>query len=313
MDIDLIQMHLRTARNEELCNGPSDQRDQQYGWTPLHAAVALGNLAKVKDLLKPEKENELSKTAKELLKTAEELLKMNWGLVNASSRDGWTPLHVAVGLSGADKKNDIGILNALLGADADCNARNKDGLTPLHVAAALHHDYAACVVKKLAEKVVFPDARDCKGRTALHIAAAKNKCPKVVSLLCEKEVLDAQDKAGDTPLHKAAAKTKNPEIVKLLLDKGADQWLKNGKEQLPFDLAKQNKKLERTEVYWRLHEATYSPRNLRREAILRNEKIDTLIKTVTEARKETRDDLHTLTERVETLNGNITRVGGEGS
>ena len=72
-------------------------------------------------------------------------------------------------------------------------------------------------------------------------------------------------------------------------------------------------------------------RNLRREAILRNEKIDTkidalkkeidmqinnlaekidtLTKTVTEARKETRDDLHTLTERVETLNGNITRVG----
>ena len=39
------------------------------------------------------------------------------------------------------------------------------------------------------------------------------------------------------------------------------------------------------------------------------EKIDTLTKTVTEARKETRDDLHTLTERVETLNGNITRVG----
>ena len=298
MDIDLIQMHLRTARSKEL--------HKQYGWNDLHAAVASGDPAKVEELL-PEKVNAQVVDSNKV----EELKKK--GLVNASSRDGWTPLHVAVGLSGADKKNDIGILNALLGADADCNARNKDGLTPLHVAAALHHDYAACVVKKLAEKVVFPDARDCKGRTALHIAAAKNKCPKVVSLLCEKEVLDAQDKAGDTPLHKAAAKTKNPEIVKLLLDKGADQWLKNGKEQLPFDLAKQNKKLERTEVYWRLHEATYSPRNLRREAILRNEKIDTLIKTVTEARKETRDDLHTLTERVETLNGNITRVGGEGS
>ena len=179
MDIDLIQMHLRTARNEKLCNGPSDQRDQQYGWTPLHAAVASGNPDKVTELL-PEKVNDSVNPNK-----MEELKKK--GLVNASSRDGWTPLHVAVGLSGADKKNDIDILNALLGADADCNARNKDGLTPLHVAAALHHDYAACVVKKLAEKVVFPDARDCKGRTALHIAAAKNKYQEVIKILICKE------------------------------------------------------------------------------------------------------------------------------
>ena len=246
MDIDLIQMHLRTARNEELCNGPSDQRDQQYGWTPLHAAVALGNLAKVKDLLKPEKENELSKTAKELLKTAEELLKMNWGLVNASSRDGWTPLHVAVGLSGADKKNDIGILNALLGADADCNARNKDGLTPLHVAAALHHDHAVEVVKSLSAGTdFFPDARDCKGRTALHIAAGKNKWPEVITILICKSKSDpnARDKAENTPLHKAAAKTKNPEIVKLLLVRGANPWLRNGKAQLPYHLAERNKKI----------------------------------------------------------------------
>ena len=219
MDIDLIQMHLRTARNETLRDGQPDKRDQQYGWTPLHAAVALGTHDRVTCLLKNEK------------------------LVNASSRDGWTPLHVAVGLSGADKKNDIDILNALLGADADCNARNKDGLTPLHVAAALHHKHAACVVRKLAEKVVFPDARDCKGRTALHIAAAKNKCPEVVSLLCKKEVLDAQDKAGETPLHKAAAKTKNPDIVKLLLVRGANPWLRNGKAQLPCHLAERNKKI----------------------------------------------------------------------
>ena len=212
MDIDLIKMHLMTARNKE--------HHDQYGWNDLHAAVASGKLEEVNQL------------------------KQNKSLVNASSSDGWTPLHVAVGLSGENKDNVDRILDALLGADADCNARNKDGLTPMHVAAALHHDHAVSVVKKLAEKVVFPDARDCKGRTALHIAAAKNKCPKVVCLLCKKkEVLDAQDKAGDTPLHKAAAKTKNPDIVKLLLVRGANPWLRNGKAQLPCHLAERNKKI----------------------------------------------------------------------
>ena len=282
MDIDLIQMHLRTACIETLRDGQPDKRDQRYGWTPLHVVVGLSGDSDIQKVLCIVEKlvnsgadcNARNKDGLTPLHVAaalhhdhavevvNQLLERDKSLVNASSRDGWTPLHVAVGLSGADKKNDIDILNALLGADADCNARNKDGLTPLHVAAALHHDYAACVVKKLAEKVVFPDARDCKGRTALHIAAAKNKYQEVIKILiCKSEsVLNAQDGAGNTPLHKAAAKTKNPEIVKLLLDKGADQWLKNGKEQLPFDLAKQNKKLERTEVYWRLHEATYSPR-----------------------------------------------------
>ncbi len=238
MDIDLIQMHLRTACNKEL--------HKQYGWTDLHAAVASGNPDKVTELLCDTQKKHL---------------------VNKSSRDGWTPLHVAVGLSSdSDIRKALCIVEKLVvKSGADCNARNKDGLTPLHVAAALHHDHAVEVVSSLlsAGADFFPDARDCKGRTALHIAAAKNKDTEVIrTLICKSESgLNARDRAGNTPLHKAAAKTKNPEIVKLLLDKGADQWLKNEKEQLPFDLAKQNKKLERTEVYWRLHEATYSPRS----------------------------------------------------
>ena len=228
MDIDLIKQHLLTACNEELRNESSGKRDEQYGWTPLHAAIASGGKL-------PDKYE---------------------GLVNQSSRDGWTPLHVAVGLSGGNKKNATDLLNTLIEKGADRNARNKDGWTPMHVAAALHHDHTACVVKKLAEclgqertsggKCVdcFPDARDGKGRTALHIAAAKNKCPEVITTLCNNGYdVNAQDGAGNTPLHKAAAKTKNPEIVKLLLIKGANPWLRNRKGQLSGHLADRNKEL----------------------------------------------------------------------
>lgn len=166
MDIDLIKQHLLTARNKDL--------HKEYGWNDLHAAIASGGKL-------PDKYE---------------------GLVNQSSRDGWTPLHVAVGLSGEKKedakeentkdnaKKEDGakeLLRILISNGADRNARNKDGWTPMHVAAALHHDHTACVVKTLANKSekyivdCFPDARDGKGRTALHIAAAKNKCPEVIT------------------------------------------------------------------------------------------------------------------------------------
>ena len=257
MDIDLIKQCLLTARNEEIRNKPRGERDEQYGWTPLHAAVAFGVDAAA---------------ASGNLDEVERLLGEDNILVNVSSRDGWTPLHVAVGLSGENRDKVDKILEILLGAGADRNARNKDGWTPMHVAAALHHEHTACVVKKLAEclgqertsggKCVdcFPDARDGKGRTALHIAAAKSKCPEVIRILICKGRFDpnVRDKAGNTPLHKAAEKTQNPEIVRLL-NKGANPWLKNGKGQLPFDLAERNKKLKGTEVYWRLHKGTYYP------------------------------------------------------
>lgn len=218
MDIDLIKQCLLTARNKKL--------RKAYGWTPIHAAVASGKRRKVKKLLRKNKK-----------------------LVNASNRDGWTPLHVVVGLSGySDIQKALCIIRELTKAGAECSARNKDGLTPMHVAAALHHDHTASIMQTLATKsenyvVFFPEARDGKGRTALHIAAAKNKCLKVVSILCERGYdLNAQDGAGNTPLHKAAAK-ENLQIVRLLLARGANPWLRNGKGQLPRDLAEQNKKL----------------------------------------------------------------------
>ena len=231
MDIDQIRQYLRTARDEP----------DRHGWTPLHRAVVSGNDGDVRTLL------------------------LNDGrLLHLSNNDGWTPLHVAAALYG----NPIGsntdveseILAELLGWGADHNARNKDGWTPLHVAAMRNDYHALIVVGALlvsAHAASFRDARDSKGRTPLHIAAAKNNDLEVIRLLMQHDgAPNEQNNSGCTPLHRAAAKTKNPEIVRLLLDAGADRSLKNGKDQLPFDLANRNKKLRGTEVYWQLRDAT---------------------------------------------------------
>ena len=209
------------------------------GWTPMHVAATLNH----------------DQTACVVKKLAAN------GNLNASSRDGWTPLHVAVGLSGDNKKNIDSTLNVMIEEGADRNARSKDGWTPMHVAAALNHDHTVEVVSLLSASTnFFPEARDSKGCTALHIAAAKNEHPEVVRLLSRRVDPNVRNESGCAPLHMAADKTKNPEILILLLALGADRWLKNGKGQLPFDLAERNKKLKGTEVYWRLHEGTYLSR-----------------------------------------------------
>ena len=53
--------------------------------------------------------------------------------MNATNKDGWTPLHYAAknGL-----KNEV---TALLAKNANVNATNKDGWTPLHFAAKKGH------------------------------------------------------------------------------------------------------------------------------------------------------------------------------
>ena len=217
------------------------------GWSALHAAVASGDSGRV--------QHQIDETPE---------------LLNASNVDGWTPLHVAVGLIGTpiDGSGDDGrldILRVLILNRATGYARNKDGWTPLHVAVALNHHRTVQVVESLTEglssaPVTAPAARDSKGRTPLHLAAAKNINPEVVSILLgHGGDPNALDNRGRTPLHMAAEKTKNPEIVRrLLAQNNANGRLRNGKGQTPFDLAGSNKRLKGTAVYWMLHAATQS-------------------------------------------------------
>ena len=270
MNTDLIIFGLKTACKKPLC--AQTVEPDTHGWTPLHAAVALGDERKVKELLTDEN------TSRRLL--------------NASNYDGWTPLHVAAAINGDfsvcdetgndDSKRNV--LKQLTDKGADRNARNKDGWTPLHVAVAINCKEEA--MKKLLNGAAAraSEVKDAKGRTPLHVAAAKNENPEVIKLLlkccsvhpctktkeCESShqpatvkrftvAVNARNKDGCTPLHRAAKKTKNSEIVKVLLDHCADPRLKDGKGRLPIDLAEKNETLRGTEVYWELHDARYLP------------------------------------------------------
>ena len=79
------------------------------------------------------------------------------------------------------------------------------------------------------------DAKDNRGRTSLHWAAA-NDNPTVAKLLLAKGAkADAKDANGWTPLHLAAI-NKSPAVAKLLLANGADPNAKAKDGKTPLDI-----------------------------------------------------------------------------
>ena len=69
--------------------------------------------------------------------------------------------------------------------------------------------------------------------------------------------IEARDKYGRTPLMFAAMRNKNPEVIEALLKAGANAKVKDKKGKTAADHAKDNKKIYKTKVYWKLNEAQY--------------------------------------------------------
>jgi len=69
--------------------------------------------------------------------------------------------------------------------------------------------------------------------------------------------VDARDERDRTPLMGAAHWNKNPTVIEFLLKAGADAKLKDNNGKTAADHAKDNEKIYKTKVYWKLNDAQY--------------------------------------------------------
>ncbi len=174
--------------------------------------------------------------------------------INAATKNGWTPLGVALAYDKLDlgrfllsKGATVDILAAATLGDAERvrallkekpeRARERDpgGVTPLH-RAALHGHLE--IAKALIEAGADVNAADRRGHTQLH-TAVKAGHKDIAQLLLDKGAkINAQNIVGRTALHFAVWRGYN-ELVELLLARGADPALKDVQGQTPLDQAKQ--------------------------------------------------------------------------
>lgn len=148
-------------------------------------------------------------------------------------------------LHGAVYEGDAKIVALLIDRGADIEATDKDGCTPLHVAVGVHNRNVAATIKMLLSAGANVNSRDANGRTPLNLAIQRDYFHKdlltvVKALLTKREgvttsdglaVLKTEadvniiDNKGFSPLHKAAEHGLD-EVAKVLIEHGADLELK---------------------------------------------------------------------------------------
>lgn len=138
--------------------------------------------------------------------------------VDSPSRDGWTPLHVAV-----DARN-LSIVEQLIALKADTSCANTKGTTPLMIAATQE---GSDTLKLLIQSHANIDAQNAKARTALHKAMQAGRVDNVAELCKAGADLYIPEKYGYPPAYFAVFRENRDtddarSLLKVLATFGAD-------------------------------------------------------------------------------------------
>jgi ankyrin repeat protein len=193
----------------------------------LHAAVFIGDLAKVKSLIEEGADIDTKDAAgntplcyavREGNKELAEFLIANSADVNAESTAGETPLRLAIGAGHKD------IIDLLLASGADINVKNSDGETPLNLAVRWGR-------KEIVELLLAKGAD-----ITFHAAAYLGDLTSVQRFVSNGADVNIKDVIKRTPLHYAVARG-HKDIAEFLLSNGADINARDFKGQTPLDIA----------------------------------------------------------------------------
>ena len=211
-------------------------QENEYRWTPLHAAVSGGNRDIVEYLIAEKAD------------------------VNTRDDLKWTPLHVAAwqspdavtmliangtdicakdfrgrtALHNAAEQGHLNGTKSLIIGGADVHAADNSGSRPLHCAACEgHKDIVELLIANGAEV----NSIDNAGRPPLYYAARKGRGSVVVFLVSKGANPNIADKWGWNPVHVAAG-AYYEEAMKGLLTTDVDLTLKNNRGRTPLSLAR---------------------------------------------------------------------------
>ena len=165
--------------------------DKAYGWTPLHFATTVGDVAIV-ELLLDRGANINS-------------MDMN---SNSMATPSNTPLHLAASYESP------GVALSLIRRGATVNVAGRSAWTPLHSAAEAG---SVEVIELLLNNGARIDARDLIGNEPLHIAVSNGHAVAVTSLIERGADINTGIASGATPLDLSGSR----EITELLLSRGA--------------------------------------------------------------------------------------------
>ncbi|XP_075694547.1 ankyrin repeat domain-containing protein 27 isoform X2 [Rhinoderma darwinii] len=153
--------------------------------------------------------------------------------VNVTSRDGFTPLHIAA-LHGHSV-----LVTLLLKHGAHVDAKNGNRALPLHLACHKGH---LEVVKILMEFSTGKNKKDMNGNTPLIYSCIAGNLQMASSLLEHGASVNLSNVKGNTALHEAVRRS-HEDLVKLLLLYGAQGDVRNKRQYCPLDFAKENSRI----------------------------------------------------------------------